>query len=204
MESLGYWRHSNIVNVQQWTFTVLHLALSSNIQINFSNTFSMEGLFLHCVYFFSSVNRIEDLVVQILDHKYVWTSVWVRSDSWGPEPLSQQSIIGHIVACVCCHEITFQPFDLLLLARLNTYLCSAQGSKSCLYRVSWHILLVIFLRLLRETCGPQFIAPCRQCQVNPLTTVLKLTESQWVTKIGVEIIHVMLMQRAPIASIWPC
>lgn len=38
-------------------------------------------------------------------------------------------IIGHIVACVCCREIKFQPFDLLLLLYLMTYLGSAEASK---------------------------------------------------------------------------
>lgn len=87
-----------------------------------------KGRFLHCVV---SDNSIEGSVVQILDHKYVWTSVWVKSDLWGLEPLSRWSIIGHIVACVCCHEITLQPFDLTYFWFISLLICVPHRPPNC-------------------------------------------------------------------------
>lgn len=97
MESLGYWRHSNIVKVQQWIFGVQ----------KFKHRFQ--------------VTR------RVWDHKYVGIVSSVKMDSWEPEVRFQQTIIGPIVACECCHEITFHPSDLLRLVHLITYLCSAPG-----------------------------------------------------------------------------
>lgn len=83
-----------------------------------------------------------------------------------------------------------------------TYLCLAQGFKlqCCLYSFvakpavqnfltnqRWRKMSVAFLNIFvsyilgaflvyRKICGPQFIAPWRQCQVNSLTTVLKVNK----------------------------
>ena len=54
-----------------------------------------------------------------------------RSDSRRPEPLSQRCIVGHIVVCVCCHEITFQTFVLLLVVSFNHLSVSCTGKTSC-------------------------------------------------------------------------
>lgn len=78
--------------------------------------------FLHRVV---SDSSIEGLAVQIRHHKYVWTSVWMQSDSWGPEPpFPMKYNWSHCCLCMLSWDnipaiwpLTFAPFNYLSVFR---------------------------------------------------------------------------------------